>query len=494
MKRYCSLIISGVGVLLFILGLVLIFAVIPPIIDDKIEEEIILKNGTEQFERFLTVPQPLHYKIYFFHIKNPDEVHAGAKPIVEEKGPYVYSMRNEKKDVRIHSDDEEIEFRVKLNIQFDSVASAPLTENDEIEVLYVPMNAAFMVAEELGQGGVMSSAYNKVFNNPKTMFIKTTVKEYLFEGVKFCVDRSAIPSIVCSLVEKQGSQTIRKSTTDRGLLFSFFNHKNTSDDGLWNIYSGKKDILDVGQLTSWNNETYMKLWKDGNSTCNKVQGTDSTMYRPYRHGKEPDDFMWVFNSDICRAVSVHYKEKREFNGIETFRYEANDAFMVKPEKCYCLGKTTGITDPDTGCLYGGALELYTCQKAPVVLTHPHFMNADQIYKDTVDGLRNDTSSEEHGTFIEVEPHTGTPIKGSKRVQFNMFIRPIKNLKFTENLTTALVPIMWVDEGIILNDENLDLLNESLFDKLLIADAVTWTLVGVGAVIGVAGIIWWFCKK
>lgn len=42
-------------------------------------------------------------------------------------------------------------------------------------------------------------------------------------------------------------------------------------------------------------------------------------------------------------------------------------------------------------------------------------------------------------------HTGTPIKGSKRVQFNMFIRPIKNLKFTENLTTALVPIMWVDE-------------------------------------------------
>lgn len=42
-------------------------------------------------------------------------------------------------------------------------------------------------------------------------------------------------------------------------------------------------------------------------------------------------------------------------------------------------------------------------EAPVVLTHPHFMNADQIYKDTVDGLRNDTSSEEHGTFIEVEP-------------------------------------------------------------------------------------------
>lgn len=81
----------------------------------------------------------------------------------------------------------------------------------------------------------------------------------------------------------------------------FYNiQKNTSDDGLWNIYSGKKDILDVGQLTSWNNETYMKLWKDGNSTCNKVQGTDSTMYRPYRHGKEPDDFMWVFNSDICR--------------------------------------------------------------------------------------------------------------------------------------------------------------------------------------------------
>lgn len=42
-------------------------------------------------------------------------------------------------------------------------------------------------------------------------------------------------------------------------------------------------------------------------------------------------------------------------------------------------------------------------EAPVVLTHPHFMHAHQIYKDSVDGLRTDPNSEEHGTFIEIEP-------------------------------------------------------------------------------------------
>lgn len=51
-------------------------------------------------------------------------------------------MQNTKKDVKVHSDGAEIEFRINLNIQFDPIASAPLTEDDPIEVLYVPMNVS----------------------------------------------------------------------------------------------------------------------------------------------------------------------------------------------------------------------------------------------------------------------------------------------------------------------------------------------------------------
>lgn len=51
----------------------------------------ILESNEGQFERWVDLPQPLHYKISFFNIKNPEEVHAGLEyPSFEEVGPYVY--------------------------------------------------------------------------------------------------------------------------------------------------------------------------------------------------------------------------------------------------------------------------------------------------------------------------------------------------------------------------------------------------------------------
>lgn len=36
------------------------------------------------------LPFPLIYKIYLFHVLNPDEVMKGGKPKFEERGPYVF--------------------------------------------------------------------------------------------------------------------------------------------------------------------------------------------------------------------------------------------------------------------------------------------------------------------------------------------------------------------------------------------------------------------
>lgn len=36
------------------------------------------------------VPVPFFMSVYFFHVLNPTEILNGEKPMVEERGPYVY--------------------------------------------------------------------------------------------------------------------------------------------------------------------------------------------------------------------------------------------------------------------------------------------------------------------------------------------------------------------------------------------------------------------
>ena len=36
------------------------------------------------------IPVPFYLSIYFFEVVNPDQILKGEKPVVRERGPYVY--------------------------------------------------------------------------------------------------------------------------------------------------------------------------------------------------------------------------------------------------------------------------------------------------------------------------------------------------------------------------------------------------------------------
>lgn len=63
--------------------------------------------------------------------------------------------------------------------------------------------------------------------------------------------------------------------------------------------------------------------------------------------------------------------------------------------------------------------------APIVGTLPHFYNADKRYNYMVDGLEPD--EDKHNIFLDVEPRTGSPLNGGKRLQFNMFLKKIDRI-------------------------------------------------------------------
>ncbi|CAD7081921.1 unnamed protein product [Hermetia illucens] len=124
--------------------------------------------------------------------------------------------------------------------------------------------------------------------------------------------------------------------------------------------------------------------------------------------------------------------------------------------------------------------------APVILTLPHMLGAAQEYRKLVKGL--EPNLKKHETFIEVQHLTGTPLQGGKRVQFNMFLKPINQITLTENLTTSLVPTIWVEEGIALNQEMVNVLKKSLINTLAVLDIVHYTLFIAGIIVAVVSVV------
>lgn len=54
-------------------------------------QSVQLVKGTEQYDRWVEVPQPLEFKVYIFNVTNQDEIQRGMPPKVHEIGPYVYT-------------------------------------------------------------------------------------------------------------------------------------------------------------------------------------------------------------------------------------------------------------------------------------------------------------------------------------------------------------------------------------------------------------------
>jgi hypothetical protein len=79
------------------------------------------------------------------------------------------------------------------------------------------------------------------------------------------------------------------------------------------------------------------------------------------------------------------------------------------------------------------------------------------------------------------------MNAGRRVQFNMLIKPVRGYEeLTGNLPEAIIPLLWVNEALTLNEELTNELKSELISKLQIVDGVRWGLIGVGCAAVVVG--------
>ena len=71
--------------------------------------------------------------------------------------------------------------------------------------------------------------------------------------------------------------------------------KNSSNNGRFRINRGIADNEKLGHIEEWNDKPSVENWLA--DSCNMLNGTDSTMFPPFR---KPGNRLHIFVTDVCR--------------------------------------------------------------------------------------------------------------------------------------------------------------------------------------------------
>ncbi|KAJ8972733.1 hypothetical protein NQ317_010222 [Molorchus minor] len=296
------LIISGLlGTLLLGGGIFLGFIVVPYFVTEKIWEMKVLKEHTEQWDLFLKIPFPFTFKVHIFDVQNPDEVLQGETPVVKETGPYVYKVYKWNSDIE-WNDTDTISYYTYMRFEFDKEASSPLSEEDTLTILNTPYNSMLLTVEATQPSALtmMDGVSPGVFGENDGLFIKVKVKDYLFDGLRMCVnmgkDGGFAAGMVCKQIVAQLEKTKNMRIVNNTILFANIHYKNNTHLGRFTIKSGINNRKETGNLILYNELPYTSTWLGENSLCNKIRGVTTI----FPVSVEKNMVFEAFAEDVCR--------------------------------------------------------------------------------------------------------------------------------------------------------------------------------------------------
>ncbi|CAG9761743.1 unnamed protein product [Ceutorhynchus assimilis] len=508
------IILAVLATLTFAGALLLCFWGIPLVIREQIHQQTRLSEGTEQWDRFLELPFALNYSVRFFLVQNPSEVvHNGSVPDLKESEPYTYSMKLKKLDHRFDDNDEDsVTYHREFDFAFD------YSGNTHPETMVTIINPLLMAAlqlanslERLAFAGCIDQLLGSArLDKPITT---QSVKKLLFDGVNFGFTNetgaacTAVRNRIIPLLKdvRVVEEVEEETTGTRYFRIAFFNYKTinylkTPPDGIYTVNRGQRNMSALGKIMRWNGgttiPTYGTASSTNNETCHNLRGTDSTIYPPFLRKDEP---IVIYNTDICRTVELFQTNSNlEYRGISgAHKYETNENLLrpatVTPEQdCYCSKATKNVEAKDD-CYLDGTFDYKPCLGAPVILSQPHFLNADPKYGKNFTTLKPDKSK--HAMYLIVEPNTGTPLEGLKRVQINTVLRqePLISFITPPTMYQGIIPVLWLEESFSIPDKYLDLLDNQYFKKVKLATTFKYGFVGVAAAI-FTGCLFLFVRK
>ncbi|XP_050524851.1 sensory neuron membrane protein 1-like [Daktulosphaira vitifoliae] len=462
------------GIIFLLIGVLVGWFVFPSMIHDKLLKSKALNPSSKMREMWSHPPLAADFKIYLFNVTNYEEANQGGKIVLKEIGPYFYHEWKEKENLVDDADDDTVEFSFKNTFIFDREKSKPLNGEEIIIMPHMAILGMVTMTKMIKPAalGMINKAIPFLYPEQDSIFLKATANQIMWTGVDInCTSTEFSATAVCSQI-RENSENLHKVDNNH-FMFSLLGVKNgTIERNRYTVKRGYKSPTEVGQVIRFNGKEKLNVWPD--EECNRISGSDTTIFQSL---VTRETNLGAFSGDVCRSVVPDYVQDNMYNGLNVYEYTAE--IIKDHEKCYCL-------NPEK-CLKSGVLDLTKCAGAPIMGSLPHFYKAEAYVNDVI-GLNPNTK--EHAIKIFVEPMTGTPVVGFRRMQFSMFLTKESKISIMKNLSEEerLVPMFWIEEGLSLNKTWTGQIKNKLFLPIKIVKYVKYVIVFIGVMFIVLALV------
>ncbi|XP_010875514.1 lysosome membrane protein 2a isoform X2 [Esox lucius] len=460
-RRSCAIYATGIVCAhLLIVGIALVVAqVFQTMIHNRLKKEFTLTEASKVFESWKNPPTAVYMEYYFFNVTNPHVFLAGGKAVVAQIGPYTYREYRPRENVTFLENGTKV---YALNPKSFVFVPEKSSGDPEVDILTTVNIPAVAVMSELNSYSFLLRSFVSMWMNSigVEIFMNRTVQEVLW-GFKD------------PLLSK-----IHAMKPDVDDYFGLMWKKNGTHEGEFVFKTGEQDYMEYGRIETWNKLTEMSWWSSNQS--NMINGTDGSVFHPLLSRKE---LLYIFAADLCRSIHLGYVEDVEVKGIPAYRFAPPHDVLQSPQE---NPTNAGFCVPAGDCLGTGVLKVSVCREgAPIVVSFPHFYQADEKYINAVEGLS--PNKEEHETYLDLNPTTGIPIRACKRAQLNIILNRVSGFPKTKHLNETIFPIMFVNETATIDDDSAAQMRTLLLIVTLVSN-FPLLIVGMGAILLVVLVI------
>jgi len=413
-NKKCKLLLMFQSLFLVCSGLFWLF-IFPVVFKEILQSKLIIKEGTPAYDAWKKPTIPTKLKVYFFSVQNPSEVEAGAKPKLEEVGPFVYNEQVERINEVFHPNGT-VSYETKKLWYF--LDSESLSLDTTISTIDIPTLAAGEFArghwfQELTMSGMMSTRLS--------LFTTKTARSLLFEGYT-------------DTLLTFGSMFAADNGIPKDKFGWFYKRNGTSwSDGRVSMATGEQNFSQLGDIIDFNGSNRTRY----PSHCGQLRGSAAGFLSPDIDRQYID----YFSTDICRPIRFQREAELDIHGVDSIRYNLNpmhtfgNAETNPDNSCFHPNLPYGLHN-STGCK-GGDTTLKT------FVSLPHFLGADRFYQDQFEpgSVKPDPSL--HSSSISLQRSTSIPTEVLMRLQIILQLRPNTNIgTFFNDLPNIFLPVFW----------------------------------------------------
>lgn len=451
----------------------------------------------------------IYTAFYVYNINNPYEFSQGAPLNVTELGPLTYYFRWDKQNISWDpdSDGDRLSYhRYQYYVAADDATRE--LEQQVVTTLNVPLMGALHAAAAAGSlgGTVINGIINDLgMGGPLGLFTNRTIYETIWGWEDPLL--GALSSTIGNPSRYPGLQENMTSAAE-----AIAKHGKTT------MYTGKYTKYLAREYIEWDGLATMQCCPygpcgdvgscgTGSGTCAVVSPWQTDEAEDIRGGFGDQFHQNVQSTDQLYVSSHDFGIFRHWRLVNTGEYSIDDIDLLRfqwaPGTMGNASVSTAEAVAYTNNGPSGLLNQSLCEwGAPIYVSQPRFYGASSQLRDNIIGL-GPATEEAHGTWLGVEPFTGSTQDFHWRVGINALVQPTPlstlsgTVTFFPNITAngVYTPIAWADRFGTISDAQAATFKSQVYVARDVMLAARWGGIAAAAVGLLAAVtLFWVATK